>query len=554
MNSSMYLLENQYRFSSLGFFLKEGRIFRRRDGLFPPLSRCAVCPESESSDAGICTEEYPCSLVHMLFGAELNTFRLESGDGTYELFCVGNRAGYAPFIDYAPWKDYDEYEDADEDGEDDDPGFWQASKGAPLHHYSDTEEEDECTKNYRIVSYFQSADRAATVTFRLDMLNGSKEYSLSTEDCNPADCAHPKTYRMFANTLVIGVNTPDSNLSAAWHCHTKTHLMLTGFLTECAGDWWPHPFDGVLYAGEVEEKHYTMHFWGGGTREVTRLLPVGLEFTLEARDPRHDWLADRPNRSKEGYLWPIQEDLDQVSAPDYITIGSFACGFNHACEQAQTVYFWANPETTVDKTRNAPVRLFGFTHVHEDRPCWQPLLPEYPPSSENVVTPDPEPVPWPYTPPPGPPGPSDDPPPGPSDDPPPGPSGEPSSDGHGNLFPPRLSVAWHWCDAAQVDYDWETGEDVYSDFYWWQSEYFVAEHNPALDPGEEYPQWRWYSYRDSEWTGYSFSVEVDPATGAVIGIGDPGDPYCLNLPEAGMDTYAMPAWLVSVYIYEEEEE
>ena len=65
---------------------------------------------------------------------------------------------------------------------------------------------------------------------------------------------------------------------------------------------------------------------------------------------------------------------------------------------------------------------------------------------------------------------------------------------------------------------------------------------PGLDPGPEYPQWKWYTVYDGDGNpAYDFSVQVNKG-GDLVGVGDfPGRATVGSLPEPG------PDWLYEAY-------
>ena len=119
-------------------------------------------------------------------------------------------------------------------------------------------------------------------------------------------------------------------------------------------------------------------------------------------------------------------------------------------------------------------------------------------------------------------------------------SAEYERDGAG-WFPAAIRLDNYLCE-ADVDYDPETGEPTFSNYRWVLMSTDYGSRNACLDPGDEYPQWRWYTLGPT----MDFSVEVDPSTGALIGPGDGLWNGRLTLPEPGYDWYMESVSIISV--------
>lgn len=114
----------------------------------------------------------------------------------------------------------------------------------------------------------------------------------------------------------------------------------------------------------------------------------------------------------------------------------------------------------------------------------------------------------------------------------------------GGWFPLAVEVRNYICD-ADVNYDPVTGDESYSNFRWelMSTEYGVRA--PGLEPGPEAPQWRWYTVGE-QGDNYDFSIEVDPATGDIVGTGDGLYHGRTALPAPGQEWYMDFVSVVSV--------
>ena len=111
-------------------------------------------------------------------------------------------------------------------------------------------------------------------------------------------------------------------------------------------------------------------------------------------------------------------------------------------------------------------------------------------------------------------------------------------------FPVTVKVENYICD-ADVEYDPNTGDETYSNYRWqlMSTEYGVR--SPGLDPGGEYPQWRYYTVGETG-NSYDFSIQVDPATGAIVGSGDDLHNGRTMLPAPGQEWYMDSVSVISV--------
>ena len=111
-------------------------------------------------------------------------------------------------------------------------------------------------------------------------------------------------------------------------------------------------------------------------------------------------------------------------------------------------------------------------------------------------------------------------------------------------FPVTVRVENYLC-CADEDYDPVTGEPIISNYRWelMSTEYGVR--SPGLDPGSEYPQWRWYTVGE-EGNNWDFSIEVNPYTGAIVGSGSELHNGRLSLPEPGAGWYMDSVSIISV--------
>ena len=114
----------------------------------------------------------------------------------------------------------------------------------------------------------------------------------------------------------------------------------------------------------------------------------------------------------------------------------------------------------------------------------------------------------------------------------------------GGWFPLTVEIRTYICD-ADVEYDPNTGEESCSNYRWelMSTEYGVR--SPGLDPGSEYPQWRYYTVGEPG-DSWDFSIQVDPATGAIVGSGDDLHNGRLTLPEPGSGWYMDSVNIISI--------
>lgn len=111
-------------------------------------------------------------------------------------------------------------------------------------------------------------------------------------------------------------------------------------------------------------------------------------------------------------------------------------------------------------------------------------------------------------------------------------------------FPITAKVENYLC-CADEDYDPETGDTILSNYSWELMSTDCGVRSPGLDPGSEYPQWRWYTVGE-EGNNWDFSIEVNPSTGAIVGPGDGLYNGRLTLPEPGQDWYMDSVSIISV--------
>ena len=114
----------------------------------------------------------------------------------------------------------------------------------------------------------------------------------------------------------------------------------------------------------------------------------------------------------------------------------------------------------------------------------------------------------------------------------------------GGWFPLTVEIRNYICD-ADVTYDSVTGDESYSNYRWELVSTENGVRAPGLDPGIEYPQWRYYTVGEPG-NSYDFSIEVDPSTGAVVGVGSDLYNGRITLPAPGQDWYMDSVSVVSI--------
>ena len=111
-------------------------------------------------------------------------------------------------------------------------------------------------------------------------------------------------------------------------------------------------------------------------------------------------------------------------------------------------------------------------------------------------------------------------------------------------FPAGIRLDSYLCD-ADVDYDPGTGDPVFSNYRWELMSTDYGVRSPGLDPGIEYPQWRWYTVGE-QGNNWDFSIEVNPSTGQIVGPGDGLYNGRMTLPEPGYDWYMESVTVISI--------
>ena len=114
----------------------------------------------------------------------------------------------------------------------------------------------------------------------------------------------------------------------------------------------------------------------------------------------------------------------------------------------------------------------------------------------------------------------------------------------GGWFPLSVEIRNYVCE-ADIEVDEETGDETFSNYRWELISTEYGLHNPELDSGDEYAQWRYYTVGEPG-SCYDFSIEVNPATGAIVGVGNGLYNGRLTLPAPGRDWYMDSVSVISI--------